>query len=58
MNLGITEAMKELCDTSNLENQLIPPTRNEPRQECMVNLEKIDLNEQEIRYLYVSLLKT
>ena len=58
MNLGITEAMKEFFDISNLENQLLPPKRNEPKQECMVNSEKIDLNQQEIRNLYVSLSKT
>ena len=58
MNLGITEAMKEFFDISNLENQLLLPKRNEPKQECMVNSEKIDLNQQEIRNLYVSLSKT
>ena len=45
--------VKEFFINTNSENELVQMKQAEPKQKYMDNTEKIDLNEQEIKNLYV-----
>ena len=45
--------VKEFFINTNSENELVQMKKAEPKQKYMDNTEKIDLNEQEIKNLYV-----
>ena len=49
--------VKEFFINTNSENELVQMKKAEPKQKYMDNTEKIDLNEQEIKNLYVRLLR-
>ena len=57
MNLAMTEVMQQFFDNTTSENLLEPKKKSAPGQKSMLDSEKINLNEEEIRNLYVSLLK-
>ena len=53
MNLAMIKEVKEFFINTNSENELVQMKKAEPKQKYMDNTEKIDLNEQEIKNLYV-----
>ena len=58
MNLAMTEVMQQCFDNTTSENVLVPKKKSAPGQKSMLDSENINLNEQEIRNLYVSLLES
>ena len=57
MNLALIKEVKEFFINTNSESQLVQMKKAEPKQKYMDNTVKIDLNEQEIKNLYVRLLR-
>ena len=53
MNLAMIKEVKEFFINTSSENELVQMKKAEPKQKYMDNTEKIDLNEQEIKNLYV-----
>ena len=49
MNLAMTEVMQQFFDNTTSENVLVPKKKSAPGQKSMLDSEKINLNEEEIR---------
>ena len=53
MNLAMIKEVKEFFINTNSENELVQMKKAEPKEKYMDNTQRIDLNEQEIKNLYV-----
>ena len=56
MNLTIMEQQKGKIANFNTENQFVEPRKEKTKQKCLEDSKEINLNEQAIRDLFVSIL--